>query len=252
MGAKIVTSRDQLEKIAHGGGIREQKVVGFPQEKSPVEPYSSIFYWSHLTSDFGCVISEHPHIGFEIMNYVLSGRFETYNKEQDKWVYLDEGDMSIIQAGKGIRHAEKFHPRSEVLQIWFNPDAEQCRKVSPSVKCYGSDSFLMKKTDNRTSRILNGQNTSHKLHSKDISIEIDSFSAGFHTLDCPEDAVLSVYVLQGYIEIDEAMLGPNDFAKIDDRREIKIASLIDSKVFIIISPCKPEYQTYTEANYGHA
>jgi quercetin 2,3-dioxygenase len=233
-----------LTKETYNGGILERKVLGFPHEKSPVKPYSNIFYWSNLISDYGCVISEHPHIGFEIMTYVLKGGYETYHKAQNEWITLQEGDMAIVQAGKGVRHAEKILPRSEVLQIWLDPDFDQYRKNDPELTYMSAEAFPVQMLENRNVRKLGGQGAPLGLNSKDVAIELHEFQAGFHSITCPEDTVVSGYVLDGYIEVNEAMLGKNDFFKVDGHKEVKIASLVNSKVFISVTPYQPEYQTY--------
>ena len=244
MGTKIVFFKDQLTKETYNGGILERKVLGFPHEKSPVKPYSNIFYWSNLISDYGCIISEHPHIGFEIMTYVLKGGYETYDKAQNEWISLHEGDVSIVQAGKGIRHMEKILPRSEVLQIWLDPDFDQYRKNDPELSYGSAGTFPIHMFENRHVRKLGGAETPLSLNSKDVKIELHEFQAGFHIIPCPEDTVISGYVLDGYIEVNEAMLGKNDFFKTDGLKELNIASLVNSKVFMIVTPYQPEYQTY--------
>jgi redox-sensitive bicupin YhaK (pirin superfamily) len=84
MGLNIVSRKDHLMKDLYQNKIRERKILGFPQEKSPVKAYSNVFYWSHLVSDFGAVVPERPMIGFEILTYVLTGAYESINKDADQ------------------------------------------------------------------------------------------------------------------------------------------------------------------------
>jgi len=91
---------------------------------------------------------------------------------------------------------------------------------------------------------MKGKNAPVKLNSKDVSIQIQEMEAGFHKITCSEDIVISGYVIDGFIELDNRTLGKHDFFKIEDLQEIEIASLTNSKVFMITSPCKPEYQMY--------
>ena len=245
MPTTIILTRDQLLKENYNGAIRERKILGFPQEKGPLQPYSSIFYWSYVMSDYGCMITEHPYIGFEILSYVLKGGFDTYDKERDQWIRLGEGDIGIIQAGKGVRHSEKIYPRSEILQIWFDPDFNQFRKIDPVVNQYASNSFpVNNNSKGRNIRLMKGKNAPVKLNSKDVSIQMQEMEAGFHKITCPEDTVISGYVIDGFIELDNHTLGKHDFFKIEEEQEIEIASLTNSKVFMVTSPCKPEYEMY--------
>lgn len=241
--AKIVFYKDQLFKEAYRGAIKERKVIGFPQEKGPVEPYSNIFYWAQLSSDYGYIIPEHPHLGFEILTYVLRGGYETRQEGQD-WVRLSEGDVNVIHAGKGIRHSEKLLPRSEVLQIWLDPNFNNFRKNEPGMNNLDSSSFPISRNEGFYSRAVAGQKSPLKLHAQNVSVEIIDMSAGFHSLICPEDCVMSGFILDGYIEIDEKLMGRNDFFMVEARREIKVASMVNSKLFITVSPLEPEYQIY--------
>lgn len=244
MPTKIIFSKDQLIKEAYSGAIKEQKVLGYPQEKGPVRPYSSLFYWSHISSDYGCIIPEHSLLGFEILTYVLKGSYEIHHKEQNRSVLLNEGDFELIKAGKGLRHSEKLYPHSEVLQIWFDPDFDHYRRRDAEVFSFKSNTFRAVQEEGKTSTQLGGKDAPMQLNSKDVTVQIDEFNAGFHVVHCPEDMVISGYVLDGFIEVGNAMLGKRDFFKIEGQEEVKLASLVNSRLLLTFSPYKPEYQTY--------
>jgi len=245
MPTKIIQAREQLLKENYNGAIRELIILGFPHEKAPIQPYSSIFYWSYLTSDYGCMVTEHPHIGFEILTFVLKGGFDTYDKERDQWLRLGEGDIGIIQAGKGIRHSEKIYPRSQILQIWFDPDFNQFRKIDPVLNQYASNTFPVNNIKGCNTRLFKGKNAPVRLNSKDVSIKMHEMEAGFHKMSCPQDTVLSGYIIDGFVELNNQTLGKHDFFKIEEQQETEITSLTESKIFMIISPLKPEYQMYS-------
>lgn len=245
MVVRIVGRKDQLIKENYNGAVRERKVLGFPQEQSPMKPYSNIFYWSHLSSDFGCVITEHPLIGFEILTYVIKGSYETYDKSTDKWEKLNVGDLGIIQAGKGIRQAEKILPRSEVLQIWFDPNFDEYRKISPVMSHYTSNLFPEDGDDFEVVKTLKGKNAPIRLNAQEVSIHMLNLKPGIHHLENHEDFILSGYVLNGYLDLQGKTLSMYDFFS-TDKNEISLNSLSESQVFLITSPLKPEYQTYAE------
>jgi hypothetical protein len=73
---------------------------------------------------------------------------------------------------------------------------------------------------------------------------MQEMEAGFHKITCPDDSVISGYIIDGFIELDKQTLGKHDFFKIEEEKEIDIASLTNCKIFVVISPFKPEYQTY--------
>jgi quercetin 2,3-dioxygenase len=246
MGIKIVNRLDQLIKDAYQNKIRERKVLGFPQEKSPLKAYSSIFYWSHIVSDYGSIIPERPLLGFEILTYVLKGAYESVNKDANQYHILYEGDMEIIRAGKGIRVMEKLHPGSEILQIWLDPNFNQIKNVSARLSHYTAASFPVTTGNQMEIFEFKGKNAPVELFSKDIGMNLTKFQAGKHTIPLPEDMVLSAYLIDGYLEINDTMLSQYDFFKVEELSQIEITTLSDCKLFMLTSPLKPVYQTYAE------
>ena len=86
-----------------------KKPIGFPQDGGLLKPYSNLFYWAHVwASKNDSIIGLHPHRGFEICSFILKGEIEHYDTLLDKWITLEEGDVQVIKAGKGISHSEKL------------------------------------------------------------------------------------------------------------------------------------------------
>lgn len=246
MATRIILKKEQLAKASKGGSIKESKIIGFPKEFSPIKPYSSLFYWSHMVSDFGSVVAEHPIIGFEILTYIVKGTYDSYDKINDKSIKLKQGDLQIIQAGKGIRFSGKLYPRSEILQIWLDPDFSVSRKANPSLNRYSSEIITLKALIEKDNYSYDSKRTTIKLDSKNVSVQVIELLAGYHDIPCRRDSVLSGYILDGYAEINNILLGINDYFKFEGKNNMKLASLTNSKIFLIESPLKPEYQTYAE------
>jgi redox-sensitive bicupin YhaK (pirin superfamily) len=246
MGIKIVNRLNHLIKDEHQNKIRERKVLGFPKENGPLKAYSSIFYWSHMVSEYGCIIPERPLIGFEILTYVLKGSYESINKEADQWHILSEGDIEIIRAGKGIRVNEKLYPGSEILQIWLDPNLNQIKKAPASLFQYTADSFPVTPGNNIEIIEIKGKNAPVELFSQNISMNLTKFKSGKHTIRIPEDTVLSAYLIDGYMDINDSTISKFDFFKVDELSEFEITALSDCKLLMLTSPLKPEYQTYAE------
>lgn len=243
MAIQIIKCKDQLIKEICNGGIREQSVITLPQQGGPLQQYSNLFYWANHVSDYGCTIPDLTNIGFEIVSFVTKGSYDVLHKEKDSWTQLNEGDVALIKSGKGIRYAEKLHPRSEILQIWLKPNFNQYRKREPELLHCNAASFQMEELDGKKTCFLGGEGTCLSLESKDVSIELNQYSAGFHTLTCPQDAVLSCHILQGFLEISDVTLGKDDFFKIEGVSKVKIASLVNTQVFMTVTPFTPEYRS---------
>jgi quercetin 2,3-dioxygenase len=117
-----------------------------------LDSYYSFSFWDYYDPNFNGfrnlrVLNEdriapamgfntHPHRNTEIITYVLEGSLEHSDSLGNGGV-LTPGEVQRISAGRGIRHREFNHSRSEplhVLQIWLipykngvKPDYEQKR-----------------------------------------------------------------------------------------------------------------------------
>ena len=58
----------------------------------------------------------------EICSFVLKGKINHYDTQQNKWIPLEQGDIQVIRSGSGISHSEEICDSSEIFQIWFDPD----------------------------------------------------------------------------------------------------------------------------------
>jgi redox-sensitive bicupin YhaK (pirin superfamily) len=246
MSVRVVWRKDQLIKENYNGSVRERKIIGFPGEKSPIPNYSNIFYWAHIVSDYGGIISERPVIGFEILTFVLRGCYESYNPKTDRWTQFQEGDMEIIQAGKGIKHKEKMHSDSEILKIWLDPNFNQFRRIAPAINQYWAGAFPTKNLEGIKTTILKGKDVPLQMNAEGVSMQINYYDPGDHKLSCKKDCTLSCYIIKGYLDLNGKTLTYFDFFVIEDKAEITIQALSDCKIFMVTSPLQPEYQMYSE------
>ena len=128
------------------GEILEKKPIGFPQDGGLLKPFSNLFYWAHAwTPGKRSTIGLHPHQGFEICTFVLKGSINHYDTQLNKWIRLDEGDVQIIRSGNGISHSEEILEKSEIFQIWFDPDLSKSLKKPASYNDYKHDKFKFSK-----------------------------------------------------------------------------------------------------------
>ena len=142
MGIEIFNTEDQASGNFNYGEILENKPIGFPQDSGKLKPYSSLFYWAHAwTPGKKSTIGLHPHKGFEICSFVLKGKINHFDTKQNKWISLEEGDVQIIRSGNGISHAEELESKSEIFQIWFDPDLSKTLKKEASYDDYKSKDF---------------------------------------------------------------------------------------------------------------
>ena len=138
---RIFKKEDQTFGQFNGGEIIENKPIGFPHEAFVLKPFSNLFYWAHAIATKDSTIGLHPHKGFEILTYVLKGKIRHYDTKIEKWVSLKKGDVQLIQSGSGISHSEHLYDKSEIFQIWFDPDLSKSLNKEPQYKDYKEKEF---------------------------------------------------------------------------------------------------------------
>ncbi len=108
-----------------GGRITETKPVAFPHENAAVPHLGPLFYWAWATAEGYGKIALHPHKGFEIMSYALTGEIGHYDTLGNK-SRVKAGGAQVMQTGSGVSHEEEtVGDRTEFFQIWFEPDLKQ-------------------------------------------------------------------------------------------------------------------------------
>lgn len=246
MSVEIVSKHHQAQGAFDFGRIRENKPIGFPHEQGGVNSMSNLFYWAHAWSDTGGLIDTHPHQGFEIMSYVISGQLSHYDTKFDRWLGLDTGDAQVIRAGNGISHAEKVLPGGEFFQIWFDPDLKKSLKKEASYSDIKAADFPVSQTANGTVKTIIGDGSPMQIDSEGINITEISNISGIWELSLDKNAVYTLYVLTGEGKTESGELSPNDFLVVKDETDLTINFSTEGKLFVIQSPANVSYRTYAE------
>ena len=240
----IIPKEQQAHGAFDGGAILEKKPIGFPQDGDGQKPYSTLFYWAHAWSDRGGLIGEHPHKGFEIMSFVLTGEIEHYDSKLKGWKKLKEGDVQIIRAGNGITHAEKINADSSIFQIWFDPNLNETLSKPASYNDYTAASFpVFEDKESKTKVMVGG--TQLQMDSKVDYIQEITFYVSEKTFPLKKDSVYSFFVLEGSLEVSKQKMNKGDYVVIKGEDETKLTVIEkNTKLFIIKTPLDPGFQTY--------
>ncbi len=135
----------QVEGAFDGGRITEIKPLGFPHEGPDVPHVGPLFYWAWATAYGYGKIGLHPHQGFEIMSYALSGEIGHYDTLGNK-SRVKAGGAQIMQTGSGVSHEEEtLGEHTEFFQIWFQPDLQVAVQKSPTYREFSAAVFPVQK-----------------------------------------------------------------------------------------------------------
>lgn len=246
MSITIIPKDEQAHGAFDGGKILERKPIGFPQDGGKTRPYSTLFYWAHAWSDKGGLIGEHPHKGFEIMSFVLTGEIEHYDSKLQGWKKLKAGDVQIIRAGSGITHAEKVNEAGSIFQIWFDPNLNETLTKPASYNDYTGDSFpVFEDKESKTKVMVGG--TQLTMDSKVDYIQEITFYVSEKIFPLGHESVYSFFILDGSMELNKQKMNTGDYAIVKQETEIRFSSMEkNTRIFIIKTPLNPGFQTYAK------
>jgi len=173
----------------------------------------------------------HPHADMEIITYVRTGAI-THQDSLGNRGRTEAGDVQVMSAGTGIRHAE-YNLEDEtttLFQIWIEPDA---RGGAPS---WGAKPFPKGDRSGKFVTLASGFD-----HDEDaLKIRTNARVAGA-TLKAGEtttyklDPSRHVYLVSasGQIEVNGVALGARDGAAITDESELIITANEDAEVVLV-------------------
>ena len=249
MGIDFLSIEDQANGNFNNGEILEKKPIGFPQDGGKLKPYSNLFYWAHAWTPYKkSTIGLHPHQGFEICSFVLKGKINHYDTKQNKWITLSEGDVQVIRSRNGISHSEEIGHKSEIFQIWFDPDISKSLKKEASYNDYKSADFKIIRLKKKKLKEIIGKSSPVKLDSEGILVNEYELKIGNQTLNIKKKSIHSIFILKGKIKLKSFILTKGSFIKVENLNLLNLKVIESSKVFEIISPSIPSYRTYSQFN----
>jgi len=247
MAIQIFSKKQQAKGQFNMGEIMENKPLGFPHERGSVKSFSNLFYWAHAwTPGKKSLIGEHPHQGFEILSYVLHGSIEHYDSQQNEWQELREGDLQIIRAGSGIRHAEMVNEKSAFFQIWFDPNLQTTLKKPASYDNYQASLFPTEINVLFTVKHLTGEGSPLEMDSAGIHMSELIFNPGTINLPTEPGKKRAGYVIEGSIDLMGNGLGKDTFFIMDDSIEFSFIAHSQGRIFLMDLDDKVDYPTYAD------
>lgn len=177
--------------------------------------------------------STHQHKNMEIVSIPLEGDLE-HKDSMDNVSIINEGDIQVMSAGRGIFHSEKnknAETSVKFLQIWIVPNK---KNVDPRY-----DQIKIESIPNKFNQILSPnpndegvwihQNAWFSLGSFDTKIKTS------YTLNDKNNG-LYVFVLEGEALFDDNKLEKRDGLGIWDVEEVEINAATNSKILLMEVP----------------
>ena len=227
------------------GAFIENKPIPFPNFEGTIA-YSNLFYWANLEAKETSEFPLHPHEGFEIMTFVFTGSVEHFDTATKVWTPLSEGGVQVIQAGSGVKHAERITKGTQLFQIWFDPDFSKSLKQNAQYKDYAGDCFKYEEVGGLERLSYLQEKGPIVSQTPGISIEKLSFKEGNYQEVLDEDFVYSCYLLKGRLDVDATELEKDDFLRVTEHKELKLVVYEDSELFVIKSPLEVTYDRFIQ------
>lgn len=227
------------------GAFIENKPIPFPNH-GKTTAYSNLFYWAHLEAKETAEFPLHPHEGFEIMTFIFEGSLEHFDTATKVWTPLKRGDVQVIQAGSGVKHAERIVKGSKLFQIWFDPDFSKSLLHNARYRDYKADIFTMGSKDGTQRLSYVGENSPINSQTQDLEISKSIYERGSYVQDHDKTYTYSYYLLSGEMKINEILLEKDGFLVQSDKEDIHLEVFERSELFMIKSPSEVLYKRFMQ------
>jgi redox-sensitive bicupin YhaK (pirin superfamily) len=202
MDIRVYTRNEQAKGHFGDGEIVENKPIGFPREGSAVDRVGPLFYWAWAKSLKTFEIPLHPHSGFEILSYVLSGKVghrDTLGNLQE----VTTGGAQIMQTGSGAYHAEELGKDTEMFQIWFEPHLASTTKNAPTYNQYNHEDFPTTDIDGVQVKKIVGSDAPIQLVTDSLMTDVTIPAGQSYAASLPAGYAHAAVVVSGSASISE-------------------------------------------------
>jgi redox-sensitive bicupin YhaK (pirin superfamily) len=175
----------------------------------------------------------HPHANMEIITYVREGAI-THQDNLGNKGRTEAGDVQVMSAGSGIRHAEyNLEPKlTKIFQIWIEPTTEGGQPT------WGAKPFPKSDRSGNFVTIASGfADDKDALPIRaDARVLATTLKAGESARYAP-DRTRNLYLVPaaGSVEINGIRVNARDGVAIRDEAQLKITALDDSELVLVDS-----------------
>ncbi|MBL0388327.1 pirin family protein [Tumebacillus sp. ITR2] len=199
MAMNLYTPDQQAVGYFDGGKIVEQKPIGFPGEGSAVKRVGPLFYWAWFSAkEFG-EIPMHPHKGFEIVTYFMTG-VGGHKDSLGTVSTVKGGGAQVMQTGSGAYHAETMDADTDGFQIWFEPFTGDAVKRKPTYAQFEHEEFPAVVENGATVKSVVGGESPVQLVADAQMWDVTLEAGATFSKDVPAGYSLTALVVEGNTE----------------------------------------------------
>jgi redox-sensitive bicupin YhaK (pirin superfamily) len=173
----------------------------------------------------------HPHSDMEIITYVRTGAITHEDSEGNKG-RTEAGDVQVMSAGTGIRHAE-FNLEDEtttLFQIWVQTDQRGARPA------WGARPFPKGERAGRFVTLASGfEDDAEALKINAAARVLGATLAAGETAEITLDPQRHAYLVasKGSLEVNGIGAGPRDGVAITGEEKVTIKALEDAEIVLV-------------------
>ena len=219
---------------ADHGWLKAKHHFSFASYMDPARMgWGALRVWNDDEIAAGTGFPPHPHADMEIITYVRDGAI-SHEDSLGNQGRTEAGDVQVMSAGSGIRHAEYNAERetTRIFQIWIIPDA---RGGEPT---WGSRPFPKGERHGRfvvlaSGRAGDGDALPIRADARVLGATLKSGESTQYALEPSRHAYL--VPAKGAIEIDGIRIDARDGVAISDVASISVTALEDAEIVLVDS-----------------
>lgn len=184
----------------------------------------------------GAGFPTHPHNNMEIVTIALEGELAHEDSTGGKDV-IRPGEVQRMTAGKGVYHSEYNNSKDKpahILQIWFIPDkpgyepSYEQRKYNPAEAENALLKLVSKKNGDGVVTINQKADLFLSHLDKGKELQYNLF----------DERGVYIFLIEGKLSVNEAVLNPRDALKISDEKTITIRAEEKASFILFDVPLK--------------